>query len=76
MGYFKLTVVLHEPQCNLSELKSAQVPEQQAGVPPVHGEALQLPQCEILELKSVQTPAQQAGTLPVHGDASQPPQWL
>lgn len=48
------------------EFKSTHDPEQQAGVVPVQGAAVQDPQWATLELRSAHEPEQQAGVVPSH----------
>lgn len=57
----KPTTLVQDPQRSGLLLKSAQVPEQQAGVPPVHGAAAQEPQWVGSLLTLVHFPEQQVG---------------
>ena len=57
----KLTVVLHDPQCEELELRSAHVPVQHAVAIPVHGGAPQRPQLFRSIDKFVQFPEQHVG---------------
>lgn len=55
------TTLVQDPQRSGLLLKSAQVPEQQAGVPPVQGAAAQEPQWLGSLLTLVHFPEQQVG---------------
>ena len=54
------------PQLLLSEDRSVQVPEQQAGVVPLVQAVPQAPQFLLLDARSAHLPEQQAGVVPVH----------
>lgn len=53
--------MLHDPQCDELELKSAQEPAQHAGAIPVHGGAPHRPQLFLSIDKFVQFPEQHTG---------------
>lgn len=45
---------------------SVHIPEQQAGLRPGQGTAVQEPQCRVSLLRSLEVPKQQAGVVPLH----------